>query len=112
MTFKATIREIENGFLVEHSGSKLFDYSEIHVSTFDHAILLVIAKHAESHPQEAQKGPSRGAIDFCKVCGLIAKDFLGFKEAFQKSFPGEYFLIALELARCQLVDGKVVFVGG
>ena len=61
MTFKATIKEIDNGFPVEHPGSKFFDYSEIHVPTFDKAIELVIAKYAESHPQEAQKAPSEGS---------------------------------------------------
>ena len=111
MPFKASLKEIDNGFVVDLN-PKVLEYEEVYAPTFDNAILLVIAKHAESHPQEAQKGPSKGAIDFCKLCGLIAKDFLGFKEVFQKSFSGENFLIAIELARCQLVDGKVVFVGG
>ena len=47
MTFKATIREIDNGFLVEHSSSKLFRILMKYVPTFDRAIALVIAKYAE-----------------------------------------------------------------
>ena len=116
MTFRATIREIENGFLVECPGSKLFDYSEIHVQTFDSAITLVIAKYAEGHPRvtsaAALNEPSEGAIKYSRICGLIAKDYSEFLTAFTANFKGEDVQAALKAAYCKVVDGRVVFVGG
>ena len=50
MTFKASLKEIDNGFLVEVPGSKWLEYSEIHAPTFDMAVALVVTKYAESHP--------------------------------------------------------------
>jgi hypothetical protein len=131
MTFKATIREINNGFLVEHSGSKLFDYSETHVPTLDTAIELVIAKYAEGHPRVTPatplkvpekapkrpllKEPSEAALKYTKICGLIAKPLGDFQEQFFKSFPGENPTLAVIQAKCKVVgdtEKYVVFVGG
>jgi hypothetical protein len=112
MTFKATIREIDNGLIIELPGSRFFDYSEIHVSTFAKAVALVVAKYAESHPQEPQKEPSKEAMAFSKISGLIGKDYMEFKEIFEKNYPGEDILKALEAAHCQIIEKKVVFVGG
>ena len=116
MTFRATIREINNGFLVEHSGSKLFDYSETHVPTFDMAITLLIGKYAEGHPRVTPAAPlnepSQGAIKYSRICGLIAKDYSEFLTAFTANFKGEDVQAALKAAYCKVVDGRVVFVGG
>jgi len=120
MTFRATIREIDNGFLVEHPGSKMFEYSEIHVQTFDTAIALLIAKYAEEHPSVTvpvmpTKNPSEAAVKYTKICGLISKPLGDFQEQFFKSFPGEDPGLAVLAAHCKVVEGiesKVVFVGG
>jgi hypothetical protein len=128
MTFKASLREIDNGFIVDLSGSKLFDYSEIHAPTFDMAITLVIAKYAEEHPsvtlatplrvpEKAPKKPlleepSEGAIKFSRICGLIAKNYSEFLEHFTANFPRQDIQAALEAAHCKVVEKKVVFVGG
>jgi len=141
MTFRATIREIENGFLVEHSGSKMFDYSEIHVQTFDTAITLVIAKYAEGHPRVTPatplkiplsivypvtvlekarkkpllKEPSEAAVKYTKICGLISKPLGDFQKQFFESFPGEDSGLAMLVANCKVVgdtEKYVVFVGG
>jgi hypothetical protein len=128
MTFKAGLREIDNGFLVEHSGSKLFDYSETHVQTFDTAIELVIAKYTEGHPRVTPatplkvpekapkkpllKEPSEAAKKYTKLCGIISKPFEDFEEQFKESFPGEDPGLAMLVANCKVIEGKVVFVGG
>jgi hypothetical protein len=128
MTFRATIREIDNGFLVEQPGSKLFDYSETLVQTFDSAIALVIAKYAESHPsvtlatplrvpekapkKPLLKEPSEGAIKYSRICGLVSKHYNDFLTAFTANFPGQDVQAALEAAHCKVVEGEVVFVGG
>ena len=128
MTFKASLREIDNGFIAELSGSKLFDYSEIHAPTFDVAIALIITKYAEEHPsvtlatplrvpEKAPKKPlleepSEGAIKFSRICGLIAKDYSEFLGQFTANFSRQDIQAALEAAHCKVVKGMVVFVGG
>ena len=49
MTFKATIKEIGNGFLVELN-PKPFEYEEVYVPTFDRSTAVVTAKYAQWHP--------------------------------------------------------------
>ncbi|MGD0549243.1 MAG: hypothetical protein ABSA81_01690 [Candidatus Bathyarchaeia archaeon] len=126
MTFKATIKEIDNGFIVEVT-PKPFEYHELYLSTLDSCIGLITAKYAESHPsvtlatplkvpekapkKPSLKEPSEAAIRYTKLCGIMLKNYTDFPTQFLASFPGENAQEALAAANCKLVDGQVVFVG-
>ena len=127
MTFKASFREIENGFLVDLNPKPL-EYEEAYAPTFEEAIAAIVASYRQWHPsippatplrvpEKAPKKPlleepSEGAIRYTKICGLIAKDYSEFLEHFTINFPRQDIQAAMEAAYCKVVEKKVVFVGG
>jgi hypothetical protein len=127
MTFKATIREIDNGFLVELN-LKPFEYDEAYASSFEGAIAAIVGRYEQWHPsvppatplrvpEKARKKPllkepSEAAVKYTKICGLVSKPLGEFQERFFKSFPGEDPRLAMVEAKCKVLEGKVVFVGG
>jgi len=138
MTFKGTILEIDNGFLVEttymgeHSG-----YSSQYASTFEGGLAAVVARYKEWHPnsqemklpvitsmKEASKKTQKAsteavkeatmeaAVRYTKLCGLVRKDYSEFLIQFNANFPKQDSDEAIGLAHCRISKGIVVFVGG
>ena len=94
MPFQATVREIDNGFLVETPLP-----GELHNrETFDASILEALASILLVHSQWSEKPqevpletplrvpekPSEGAVKFTKLCGLIMKPLGDFQEREKK----------------------------
>ena len=128
MTFKATIREIDNGFIVDLADLSHADYEEVSTPSFEEGIRWIVTKYTQWHPsvplatplrvpekaskKPLLKEPSEGAIKYSKICGLVAKEYSDFLEHFKANFPGQDIQAALEAAHCKVVEKKVVFVGG
>jgi hypothetical protein len=116
MNFKASLREIDNGFLVKSTplGHETYDKTIVEALT---TILLAYDKWSTpaippKAPEEALKEPSEAAIKYTKLSGLIHREYIEFLTQFVAKFPGEDIQEALVAANCKLVDGKVTFVGG
>ena len=108
MTFKASLRELSNGFLVDLNPKPL-EYEEAYAPTFEGAIALIVASLKKWHPSGPPKEPSIGALKYTKLCGIITKPFEEFEKQFKKSFPEENMELAIAAANCKVVDGQVLF---
>ena len=126
MTFKASLKEIDNGFLIDLNPT-LVEYTEVHAPTFEGAIALIVASYNQWHssvlpatplrvPGKASKKPllkepSEGARKFARICGLIGKPLKDFEPQFESCFPGEDMKGAIEQADCEIFEEKIVFTG-
>jgi hypothetical protein len=120
MTFQATVREIDNGFLVQTTLPGEHYYHESYDKTLMEALATVLLVHDKwstpatppKAPEEPLKKPSEAAVKYTKVAGLLRKQYVDYLTQFLANFPGENAQEALVAANCKLVDGQVVFVGG
>jgi len=126
MTFKASLKEINNGFLVDLNPKPL-EYEEAYAPTFEEAIAAIVVSYKQWHssvppatplrlPEKAPKKPllkepSVGAVKYTKICGLVAKPLEDYGKQFKETFTGEDMLLAIAAAKCKVIEGKVVFVG-
>jgi hypothetical protein len=126
MTFKVSLKEIENGFIVDLNPKPL-EYEELYASTFGGAMELIAASYRQWHssippatplrvPEKASKKPllkepSEGARKFARICGLIGKPLKDFEPQFESCFPGEDMKGAIEQADCEIFEEKIVFTG-
>ncbi|MGD0549628.1 MAG: hypothetical protein ABSA81_03665 [Candidatus Bathyarchaeia archaeon] len=141
MTFKASLRELSNGFLVNLNPKVLeyeeVEYEELYAPTFEEAIAAIVASYKQWYPSASPstpprvpvtivhsvripgkaskkpllKEPSEGAKKFAKICGLIEKPLKDFEPQFETSFPGEDMEGAIEQGGCEIFEGKIVFTG-
>jgi len=119
MTFQATVKEIENGFLVQTTLPGEYCFRETYEKTIIEALATILLAHDKlstpatppKAPEEALKKPSEMAVKYTKLSGLILKSYTDFLTQLLANFPGEDVQEALAVAKCKLVDGRVVSVG-
>jgi hypothetical protein len=56
MTFKASLRELSNGFLVDLN-PKVLEYEEVYAPTFEEAIAAIVASYKQWHPSGPPADP-------------------------------------------------------